>query len=48
MEVRTSWTLSLWWEASRAFSSSALDTYWLTCGRPCGHLQLALQPPVWV
>lgn len=39
MEVRTSWKLSLLWEASRAFSSSALDTYWLTCGggSPHGH-----------
>lgn len=36
MEVRASSKLSRWSEASRAFSSSALDTYWLTCRDTCG------------
>lgn len=34
LEVRASSKLSLLSAATRAFSSSALDTYWLTCGKP--------------
>lgn len=46
VEVRTSWKLRRLSEASRAFSSSALDTYRLTCGKSSHYrLQLALRPP---
>lgn len=45
MEVRASWKLSLLWGASRAFSSSALDTYWLTCRRTSGSDSIVPRPP---